>query len=122
MTTQFNSDDVTVLNNAANSICVTTSWATGGGIHAPVGDAVLNTGFPLTSGATRTPMWTNIQSIYAKQLSLESTINSLVTTISGLVATVQMMESQLDSLTSDPADTGDGNPVVAAVKWANAHP
>lgn len=101
--TQFNADDKNELRDAAESITTTTAWPTGGGLQSKVGNGVLNAGFPLTSGANRTPTWANIQAIYTKQLTLESKVDALETHLDTVTGDLAYIKSILDSFTADYA-------------------
>lgn len=103
LATQFNAEDKTELREAAETITTLTNWASGGGLQSKVGNGVLNAGFPLTAGAQRTPMWLNLQSIYAKQLALETKIDNLKTHLDTVTGDLAYIKSILDSFTADYA-------------------
>lgn len=46
----------------------------GGGQHAPIGDAVLNSGYPLKDGDDRTLVWKNLQAMQADLTKLVNTL------------------------------------------------
>jgi hypothetical protein len=116
MATQFNADDQTVLYERAKDITDLTNWPTGGGQKSDVGNGVWNAGFPLTSGATRTPAWANFQTLY-------ELLADVKTQLDGIEAR-QIADSQvIQKLDLDPADEPPQlNPIVIGCRHAIANP
>jgi hypothetical protein len=114
--TQFNADDQTVLYERAKDITDLTNWPTGGGQKSDVGNGVWNAGFPLTSGATRTPAWANFQTLY-------ELLADVKTQLDGIEAR-QIADSQvIQKLDLDPADEPPQlNPIVIGCRHAIANP
>ena len=59
-----------------------TSWTDSlGGQHTPVGDAVLRSGYPSAPGATRTPVWTNLQALQTDVTGIASSVQAIRTAL-----------------------------------------
>lgn len=113
-----NADRTFISGSSSVGLCTLVAWGSGGGSHALVGDAVLNTSYPRRSGDSRTPLWTNIQ-------GLQADLDGVVTDLAAITGSQTALSSKLDMLTSDIADPGwvaNDDPIVARVRYAIANP
>lgn len=113
-----NADKTFISGSTTVGLCQSQTWPTGGGAHTPVGDAVLNTGWPLTPGASRTPDWQNKQSTYGK--AAEAATNAAAGAASA--AALQSLLAFLGMDISDPSWDPNTDPIVARVRYAIANP
>jgi hypothetical protein len=113
-----NADRTFISGSSSVGLCTLVAWGSGGGSHALVGDAVLNTSYPRRSGDSRTPLWTNIQ-------GLQTDIDSLATDLAAVTGSQTALASQVGMLTMDIGDPGwvaNDDPIVARVRYAIANP
>jgi len=105
-----------------NEMCNQVPWASGGGTHAPVGDGVLNSSWPLTPGAQRTSNWSNLQKIYTTLVEVKESLALVNTKLDNMGtlpgADIAYIKSAVDQIIADPAVEGFSHPIVAAVEFA----
>ena len=121
-----NTDKSFISGNPSYGLCQTQTWATGGGQHSQVGDAVLNTGYPKAPGEQRQAAWKNLQDLQTDLTEAKETLERIDTAIGGGVPAgdIAACKSMLEQLTEDPYGMTDPeqHPIIACLRWVAANP